>query len=213
MRRHSALRYSAECLALYGLPPLVLGLADAPRFVLFSFLYAMTLGCLIYVVRQPGFSWQSFWHGRAWPKAQKRAALLRFALSIPLFIGVTFALAPERFLRFPLERPGFWFVVMILYPLLSVVPQTIVFRSFFRARYEGKVPAAVYYLLSGLVFAFAHSMYGNWVSPFFTFFGGMLFTYSFRQHGSLKWSVLEHAAYGNAIFTLGIGWYFFKHAV
>jgi hypothetical protein len=36
----------------------------------------------------------------------------------------------------------------------------------------------------------------------------MMFAYSYRQHRSLKWSVIEHAVYGCFVFTAGIGFYF-----
>jgi len=39
--------------------------------------------------------------------------------------------------------------------------------------------------------------------------GGGLFTQNYVRYRSLKWVVIEHAAYGCAVFTVGLGQYFF----
>ena len=43
----------------------------------------------------------------------------------------------------------------------------------------------------------------------FTFVGGIFFLSSYRRTGSLLFSDLEHALYGDFLFTIGWGEYFF----
>ena len=73
-----------------------------------------------------------------WPglRAGIGIALLRLACLVPVLAVVTYIMMPERFLSFPLQRTEAWVRVMALYPLLSVLPQELIYRSFLRYRYE-----------------------------------------------------------------------------
>lgn len=197
---------------LYGVPPLALWLWDAPRLVFVSVLWVAAGGVWAWLRHRPDFSWRRLWHGTGWPLQERKKAVLRFLFLAPVLVFLTLWLAPERFFTFPLERSALWAGVMILYPVLSVLPQALIFRVFFFERYEGLFESRLWlFLMNGLCFGLAHGMYGNWVAPIVSGLGGVLFAYSYDQHRALKWAVLEHALYGNLIFTLGIGWFFFKH--
>ena len=55
---------------------------------------------------------------------------------------------------------------MLAYPLLSVYPQEVLFRTFFFQRYEkvlGSEQATV--LWSAFVFGLAHLFFANWIAP------------------------------------------------
>lgn len=61
-----------------------------------------------------------------------------------------------------------------------------------------------------LFFAWAHVVFHNvWVCAF-TFAGGLFFLSSYRKTGSLLFSCLEHALYGDFIFTVGWGRFFYE---
>lgn len=201
-----------ELFLVYSLVPLALSVADAPRLSIVLVLWAAALAALFWLRRQEGFSWRGLWEGRGFSRDEIRRVSIRFLLLAPLLVFATLWLAPDRFLSFPLERPRLWLAVMLLYPLLSVVPQALIYRSFLFARYEKAFAhRTVFFLVAGLCFGFAHALYGNWIAPLFSGLGGVLFAQSYARHRSLKGAVIEHAAYGNLIFTLGIGWFFFKH--
>lgn len=205
MKRALAL---VEMFALYAGVPLGLMLAGAPRPTFYTALWVCMAFALAWLQEQKGFSWRGFFLGRPWPAPQRRAALVRFGLCVPLLLLATWFLAPERFLRFPYDHTRFWLLVMALYPVLSVVAQVIVFRCFFFARYEKLFAPRTLVALNALCFGLSHGPNGNWIAPVFAALGGALLAISYRQHRSLLWAVLEHAAYGNLVFTLGIGWYF-----
>ncbi|MGH1417498.1 MAG: CPBP family intramembrane glutamic endopeptidase [Hyphomicrobiaceae bacterium] len=118
---------------------------------------------------------------------------------------------PQLFLSFPKRRPETWQMVMIFYPLLSVIVQELVFRTFFFHRY-GPIFGDHRFLLivvNGLLFGFAHVMFGNWVAVGGTAAAGMLFAYRYETTRSF-WAVwLEHTLWGWLVFTVGLGGFFF----
>jgi membrane protease YdiL (CAAX protease family) len=154
-------------------------------------------------------SWRNLWHGKGWTAAQKKSAVLRFVASAAAIIILTSFLVPERLFRFPIERPGTWVMVMCLYPLLSALPQELVFRSYFTTRFARLFPTPFAMVAANAVlFGLIHVMFHNFVSPSLCLVAGALFAYSYQQHRSLKWAAIEHAAYGCMVFTAGIGFYF-----
>lgn len=116
---------------------------------------------------------------------------------------------PEALLKFPRERAGLWALVMLLYPLVSVMSQGIIYRAFYSLRYASLFPVALQTLVGAVVFSFAHLAFANAFALAFTFVGGIFFLSSYRRTGSLLFSNLEHALYGDFLFTIGWGEYFF----
>jgi uncharacterized protein len=178
-----------------------------------SCLWLVSIYALIVLWRSRGFSWRNLWNGAGWSAKHKQQALLRFVVATALVVIFTCVVAPHRLFSFPLQRPAFWLVVMILYPLLSALPQELVLRSFFFRRYGTLFPdTRAMIAVNMLIFAFIHVMFHNWVSPLLSAVAGGLFAYSYTQHRSLKWATIEHAAYGCMVFTCGIGFYFLAGA-
>lgn len=123
----------------------------------------------------------------------------------------TWIFYPQLFFRFPREQPRIWMLVMLLYPLLSVAPQEYLFRTFFMQRYrplfgEGFWMVAV----NALVFGWAHAFFLNWVAPLLSIPAGWLLARSWQQTRSFKRVCMEHALYGQIVFTCGIGWFFYQ---
>jgi membrane protease YdiL (CAAX protease family) len=122
-----------------------------------------------------------------------------------------YAQAPARFLSLPLARPRIWAFVMIAYPIISVVTQEIIYRVFFFHRYRllfTRLPA-LGILINSLLFAFGHIMFWNWPSIILTFFGSLIFAWRYLRTDSFWAVALEHSLYGNLVFTIGLGTYFF----
>jgi len=142
-------------------------------------------------------------------RRQTGAVLLRFlVLGTLLTLFVRLAMPPE-FLDLPRHNPVLWLAIMLLYPLLSVWPQEVIFRRFFFARYHrifgntGLVPA------SALAFGFAHIIFLNWVAVALTLAGGTIFAADYARYRRLGLACLEHSLYGCLIFTIGLGRYFY----
>ncbi len=204
----------AEIMGFFVIIPSMLGFDLPPRWVIHACLWVLTIYAAVNLRRTPGFSWAGLWEGAGISASLRRLVVLRFLALMPVLLALTLALAPERFLRFPLERPALWAAVMILYPLLSALPQELVFRAFFFERYRPLFPKpAAMIAMSAFCFGFAHIMFHNAVAPALTLISGAMFAHSYAHHRSLKWSAAEHAAYGCFIFTVGLGWFFFAGAV
>jgi membrane protease YdiL (CAAX protease family) len=155
-----------------------------------------------------------FWNHAAVNWQNLKPILIRFAAAAILLTLLMLWLKPELFLSFVRQSPAFWALVMVLYPLLSVVPQEIIFRSFFFNRYSTLFPSeGVVILASGLLFGAAHLVFQNWVAPVLCLAGGVMFAATYAKSRSLLLVCLEHGLYGCFIFTLGLGRYFYHGAV
>jgi hypothetical protein len=182
---------------------------------------------LVLFLRQPGVLFLVLWvgalaayfatrHVRPVPndsRAEILAVLLRFAVLAPVITGAAWLLWPEQFLSLPRERPVFWAIIMVLYPVLSVWPQEMLYRALLFTRYAAILPTnARRILASAITFGFAHVIFLNWIAIAMTAAGGFLFARDYARHRSLKLVCLEHSLYGCLIFTIGLGRFFYTGA-
>lgn len=126
-----------------------------------------------------------------------------------LFSGVFYSIMNQGN-WFIMPRTSFndWLLLLVLYPLLSVLPQELIFRTYFFHRYKRIMPnKTVRIVISASVFALAHIVYANWVAVLLAFLGGLLFSYTYAQSRSTFVCVIEHSLWGLWMFTLGIGQY------
>lgn len=201
----SRLRLAAEFTAIFiGGPLAILALHQAG--ILFA---ALWLGALL------------AWAGTRGRPAAPRPVLkhelsgiaLRFAVLAPLIALATWLAMPQAFLELPRQRPGFWAIIMVLYPLLSVWPQEMLYRSLLFHRYRALFRNdAGLIAASAIAFGFAHVIFLNWIAVAMTAAGGLLFARDYARHRSLALTCLEHSLYGCLIFTVGLGRFFYTGA-
>jgi hypothetical protein len=199
------LRRAAEFVLIFIGGPLAI-LAIHRAGILF---FALWLGALI--------AWAGTRGRPALPKPklhhELRGIALRFAVLAPLITLVTWAIWPSLFLSLPRERPLFWAIIMVLYPLLSVWPQEMLYRSLLFHRYRVLFRADVALILvSAAAFGFAHIIFLNWIAVAMTAGGGLLFARDYARHRSLPLTCIEHSLYGCLIFTVGLGRFFYTGA-
>jgi uncharacterized protein len=102
-------------------------------------------------------------------------------------------------------------IMLALYPLLSALPQELIFRKFFFHRYAGLFSNRDFLLVINiLLFSFAHIYFGNWIVIVFTLVGGLIFTLTFLKYKSLWVVTVEHSLYGLLILSSGLSPYFYK---
>lgn len=122
-----------------------------------------------------------------------------------------YALEPASFLALPRARPKIWAFVMIAYPIVSVVTQEIIYRVFYfhryRALFQGNPALGI--VVNSLLFSFGHILFWNWPSIVLTFFGSLIFAWRYWRTQSFWAVAFEHTLYGNLVFTIGLGSYFF----
>lgn len=173
-------------------------------------LVIFTLLCLSILLFDKNFDRRLFWNSEG-TKSYVIKILLRSAL---VFIALTiFVLLtnPDNLFIFPLSRPWIWLLVMALYPLLSAYPQELIYRTFFFHRYEKIFGRGISMIIaSGMIFSFLHIMYDNVPALILSFLGGLAFSKTYKDTESLWVVSLEHAIYGNLIFTVGLNGYFYE---
>lgn len=130
------------------------------------------------------------------------------AALVALFVALAM---PTSFLSFPRQAPRLWLIVILAYPIASVMAQELVYRTFYFHRY-GPLFGERRWLaigLNGALFGFAHIIFGNVVSVALTMVIGVLLAWRYERTRSF-WAVwLEHSLYGGLVFTVGLGRYFF----
>lgn len=179
-------------------------------------LWLVMLYCLLMLHADPTFSAGRLWNAAGF--AQIGSVLAIFCVAgIGILLGVRW-LAPDLLFSLPRTRPALWALVMVLYPVLSVYPQSVVYRAFLMHRYTGLVAEAGFHgraaeaaliVLSALAFGWMHMVFRNPLAVGMTLAGGLLFAWRYAETGSLAISSLEHALYGCLLFTAGLGRYFY----
>lgn len=199
------------CVLFIALP---LGYRFAPfRIPALPFLWVVTTYALWQLLRDPHFDRARLWNAGALPARWAGILFIFVCAAFFIWLGVH-RFAPQLEWNFVRRSPGFWAVVMVLYPVLSVYPQALLYRAFFFSRYAGLFPGRwAMILASAAAFAFMHLIFRNWLAVALTFAGGILFASRYAESGSLFTSTFEHALYGCWIFTVGLGQYFYHGTI
>lgn len=136
--------------------------------------------------------------------------LARFATCAALLTLLLSFYRPDWLLSFPRRNPRFWLVVCVAYPLVSVLPQGLLYRALWEKRYAPGLSETASLLLGAAFFAWAHIVFHNVWACAFTFIGGLFFLSTYRRTASLLFSGIEHALYGDFLFTIGWGAFFYE---
>jgi membrane protease YdiL (CAAX protease family) len=204
--------HAVEFLLLFFIGPTVFAYTPH-RIPAIPALWALTAYCLFVILHDPGFDRGSLWNTA--PFAQYAPAILGlFAVAAAIGIALVLRFGPPGlFLNFPRSNLRLWSLVMMLYPVLSVYPQGIVYRAFVFDRYRDLFgPAWAMVLASAFAFAYVHIVFRNRLALLLTLFGGILFGIRFQQTRSLFVTSFEHALYGCFMFTVGVGRSFYHAA-
>lgn len=169
--------------------------------------------CAWYLLKERGFDRRAIWRVRGLGLHLKEMLLGLGAAALPLAV-LSYLLAQDKFLALPLARPEAWLTLLVIYPILAAYPQEVVFRGFFFRRYRPLFrDPRLMILASGVSFGLAHVFYGNWVAPLVAGLGGMLFGWRYLRSGSLVAVGIEHGLWGNLLYTLGLGWFFYSGSI
>jgi membrane protease YdiL (CAAX protease family) len=207
-------RLQIECLLLFFIiPPMLYLVRHHIAFRIFFVLAAATFLCSILLFKDPDFDRLTLWRWHHFGKNVK-SILLFFLPTALLLAFITWIFLPDKFLAFPRARPLIWVILMILYPLLLAWPQELIFRCFFFQRYGSLFTSSRQLVfMNAISFSLSHLFYGNFVAIVLSFIGGYLFAWRYHVTKSLPFVSLEHGIWGNYLFTIGIGWYFYSGAI
>ncbi|MDR3425415.1 MAG: CPBP family glutamic-type intramembrane protease [Alphaproteobacteria bacterium] len=197
-----------ECAVLFVLMPMLV-YRHPTRLDVHLGLLLVAVYAAVILNKTPGFSWREAWRGRRLTAREVKLIAARFIVSTFGIFLLTRLIEPRGVFSFPTQRPVFWLIVMILYPFLSALPQEMVFRCFFFRRYAALFPhKGAMLFASAFVFGFTHIVFHNPISPILSFICGFFLAASYLAHDSLKKAAIEHALYGDMVFTVGLGYYF-----
>lgn len=172
-------------------------------------LWAVLAYCLFVLLHNPQFDRKRLWDITGL-RQYALSILGLFAVIVVIGIVLVLRYAPATFLNFPRSSPLFWSLVMVLYPVLSVYPQGIVYRAFMFDRYRELFGAGWGMVLaSATAFAYVHIVFRNPLALGLAFLAGLLFGVRYLQTGSVFVTSFEHALYGCTIFTIGLGRWFY----
>jgi hypothetical protein len=204
----------AEFVTAFVAIPLVLTLNVATALPRLPMLWIAAAYGIFQLWRDPTFDRRQLWN--AGPlRSQLPQMLALFAAGVVVVSALVSVYAPALFLSLPRLHPRFWALVLITYPIFSVYPQSLVYRTFLLHRYrslfqrEADAPPAILIFASAAAFALMHLPFHNWIAVALTFPGGILFARHYLNSKSLCVSSIEHALYGCFLFTIGLGQYFY----
>lgn len=194
-----------ELLIIFLLIPALFMLQILPKNYMFFVLWIGSLYALYHIKKSnlnlfKGFKFDEF------KDIFKRFLILSIFLTI-----FTFIFSKNSFLFLPKQKIDIWILVMLFYPILSAFFQEVIFRTFFALRYINLFKNKNFFIfINALIFALVHLLYGNLIAVIFSFFGGILFIKTYLKSNSTLLCWVEHSLYGNFIFTIGLGHYFYN---
>lgn len=202
------IRLWAEFTLFYLGVPLFMALVLPPVWM-FPVLFGVTAIGLVLLHLSDGFRWYDLTRGgrelRLWE-------VTLFALiTLGVGLAVIYGTHPEAAFMLIRQRPEVMVMIFFLYPILSALPQELVFRPLFFRRYGPLLPArdkAI--VLNAGLFSLAHLMYWSWVVAIMTFAGGLVFAWVYETRRSFPAAVILHSVAGWIIFALGLGVYFYS---
>ncbi len=201
-----------ECALLFGVGPALIDLRTLGR-VLIPLLLVFGACCLVALLMDKGFDRKRLWSWRAMARDLPRVVLIfvGFGTLIGAFTAIFF---PDRLFGFMIGNTRLWVMVMVLYPFFSVYPQEVIYRAFFFRRYRDvfRTPWQMI-AASGIAFGWAHIVLENWIAVGMCTVGGVLFGWTYHRTRSTLAASVEHALYGDLIWTIGLGWFFYAGSV
>ena len=199
----------AEMLVVFVLTPMSLyAVSHHLHFWLMPMLFVVGIMCLAVLLFDNQFKRGRLWNTRGLTEHVIASVRLFVPWACLITAGVWWFL-PEHLFDLPLAHTQLWISTLLIYPIVSVLPQEIIFRTFFFHRYKNILPQRRHrWWLSSFLFGLAHLVYGNWIAVAGSWFAGLVFGYRYMQSKSTLAVAFEHTLWGSFIFTVGFGAFF-----
>lgn len=188
--------------------------------LVFPSVFALSLPLLFVLLGDPTFRARELWNARAFLRDAKRMLVvlpIGFALLVALaYVFEAFGIFPEDRGPFGLlvNRPDIALIILIFYPWLSGYPQEVSHRTFFFHRYEPVLgTGAGMLVINAVAFSWLHAPFWNPWALLMTFFGGLLFAWTYQRTRSTLAVTVEHGLLGWWAFATGAGWFVFAGSV
>jgi membrane protease YdiL (CAAX protease family) len=197
----------AEFLGLFVVVPVATAVFLPPR-AMFPVLFGFTVVGIWLLARTPGFRWAEL--KRGWDAVRWPVVLGFAAATLAVSLAVIWLTAPEAAFRLVQDQPWLLAMIVLFYPILSALPQELIFRPLFFRRYGTLLPAGALLVANAALFSLAHLMYWSAVVAAMTFAGGLVFGWAYSHRRSFPLAVVLHSVSGWVIFTVGLGVFFYS---
>lgn len=135
-----------------------------------------------------------------------KATVIKLVIIIIVTIVYVLWVAPDKLFFVLIKRPDRWAIILLVYSFLSVWPQEIIYRTFFYDRYQHLIKSKwLFIFINAILFSLAHIFLRSFLVQLLTFVGGLLFAFTYQKTKSTTLVSIEHAIYGNWLFTVGMG--------
>lgn len=196
---------TAEAFVLFaGIPALFLVEMPPPftiALVLGAVVYAAVQGIRARLVSRRSFGLNGFRRGGS--------QLVLFVAFAVLSTAAVAVFAPDQLFVVVRNNPRLWALMLFIYCVFSVYPQTLLYRVFFLERYRSLFQSENTLILANAVaFSWAHNLIPHPLVYLLTLGGGVLFSRTWLRSRSALAVSIEHALYGFWLFTVGLGSYF-----
>lgn len=177
-------------------------------------LWGAAIYCYVVYKRHYHQDLKEIWKWKSVTWENMKPILVRWAICCVLMSAFIYFYDPDRMFNLINRRPGFIFALFVIYPVLSALPQEFIFCSYFFKRYDYFFPTNIAKVIaSAITFAYAHMLFINPVAPTLSLVAGLIFAHTYVKHKSLALVTIEHGLYGNFLFLIGLGYYFYHGAV
>ena len=202
-------RLRLEFFLFFLVAPLIVAVALPPR-MMFPALFTVTGVGLVLLFITPGFRLTLL--GRGLLRMSSTLILLTAVVTLGVGYIILSVTRPEALWLIVSRNPELMAMIALGYPLVSALPQEVVFRALFFERYAAILPRTLtgQIVLNAAVFSWAHIMYWSWIVAALTFAGGILFAWSYRIRGNFPEAVVTHSIAGVMLFLVGMGVYFYS---
>jgi len=204
------LRLKLEFAALFIALPLFCATAVPPERMREVFVAVAVIGVGLLALT-PDFRWRGL---RGGITRRDAGIVLGFTVLVAVVsAALVLWLAPRQLFALPRQVPVLWAAIMVLYPVLSALPQELIYRVLFYERYgalfaDHRSALAV----NAVCFGLAHLFYWNWPAVLLTVPGGAIFAWAYTRR-SFALACVLHMIAGQILFTMGLGIFFYHGAI
>ena len=167
--------------------------------IIFSFIYILFVLLRIEkssIRPKNKLDWKPFW----------KRMLILFPIVVLVTTSFVLVADPDNLFCVVIHKPKLWLMILLIYTLLSVWPQELVYRTFFFKRYEIFFQnRKIFLFINAIIFSLGHLFFRNTLVIVLTFIGGLFFAFTFDRSRSTLLVSIEHALYGSWLFTVGMG--------
>lgn len=181
---------------------------------MFAFLWGATLYCWLALRFRNPIDYKTLWGWDAVNWENLKPILLRWIVASLGMLAFLYFYNESQLFSIWNHNRGLIPYLLLMYPILSALPQEFIFCSFFFRRY--KIFFGEKWMMIGAsaaTFAYAHMLYINPIAPTISLIGGLIFAYTYSRHKSLALVTIEHGLYGNSLFLIGLGTYFYSGGI